>query len=329
MHSNLQCPHSANTAYLDSEASRNYANKSTPLENVMPLKNALPVHLANGSKMMPTHCGVLPNLPTVSNSNKICQICQEQSGPSLLSVGKLCDDNCLTACDKHKCIAYKRKPILKALRCPTTGMHVTDLTNPLLQQNLAHSNLQQFTSLECLRFLHGALGFHPISTLRRAASAGYLRSFPDLTEKNLNKLSTPGITALGHLDANRKNLQSTKPKPEEDEWTLTLKTHISNKTHDFFHKIVDLKNAIHTDQTGKFRVRSTSGSNCIMITCSYDANAILARALRNRTGGELCAATSNMHDYLTARGYKPNHQMLDNEASTQMKKHLHKNNVKF
>ena len=279
--------------------------------------------------MTPTHVGTLPNLPTISNSSKECQICPEQSGPSLLSIGKLCDDNCLAVCDKSKCIVYKKKPIIKALRCPTTGMYVTDLTNPLLKENLAHSNLQQFTSLERLRFLHGALGFHPISTLRRAVAAGYLRSFPDLTEKNLSKLATPDITILGHLDTNRKNLQSTKPKPEEDEWTLTLKSHINNKTHDFFHKIVDLKNTIYTDQTGKFRVRSISGANYIMITYSYDTNAILVRPLRNRTGRDLCNATTNIHEYLTTRGYKPNHQMLDNEASLQLKEYLHKNNVNF
>ena len=279
--------------------------------------------------MLSTHTGLLPNLPTLSNSSKECQICPEQSGPSLLSVGKLCDDNCLAICDKAKCIVYKKKPIIKALRCPTTGMYVTDLTNPLLQQSMAHSNLQQFTSLERLRFLHGALGFHPLSTLRRAVNAGYLRSFPDLTTKNLSKLATPDITILGHLDTTRKNLRSTKPKHEDDEWTLTLKSHISNKTHDFFHKVVDLKNTIYTDQTGKFRVRSISGANYTMVTYSYDTNAILVRALHNRTGAELCNVTTTIHEYLTARGYKPNHQMLDNEASTLMKEYLHKNKVQF
>ena len=179
-------------------------------------------------------------------------------------------------------------------------MYITDLTNPMLQQNLANSNLQQFTSIERLRFLHGALGFHPISTIRRAVTAGYLRSFPDLTEKNLSKLATPDITILGHLDTNRKNVRSTKPKTEDNEWTLTLKTHISNKTHDFFHKIVDLKNTIYTDQTGKFRVRSISGANYIMVTYSYDTNAILVRLLCNRTGGELYNITTNIYEYLTA-----------------------------
>ena len=59
-----------------------------------------------------------------------------------------------------------------------------------------------------------------------------------------------------------------------------------------------------------------------MITYSYDTNAILIRPLRNRTGSELVKTTISIYDYLTARRYKPNHQMLDNEASTKMKQYL-------
>ena len=215
------------------------------------------------------------------------------------------------------------------MRCPTTGMYVTNLNNPLLQVSTAHSNLQQFTSIERLKFLHGALGFHPLSTLRRAIAAGYLRSFPDLTEKNVAKLPTPDATILGRLDTKRKNYQSTKSEDTDNEWTFTLKTHIINKTHDFFHKVINLEDTIYTDQTGKFRVRSISGNNYIMITYSYDTNAILVRPLRNRTGPELVKATAEVCSYLTARGYKSNHQMLDNEASTKIKEFLHKQRVHF
>ena len=76
------------------------------------------------------------------------------------------------------------------------------------------------------------------------------------------------------------------------------------------------------DQTGKFRVRSTSGANDIIVTCSYNANAILARPLCNRKGAELCNATANINEYLMTRGYKPNHQILNNKDSTKMKEYL-------
>ena len=116
--------------------------------------------------MRPTHTGNLLNLPSISNTNKQCQICPEQKGPALISIGKLCDDGCIAVADDKKCIIYKEKPIIKALRCPTTGMYVADLTNPLLQKIMVHANLQQFTSIERMKFLHGALGYIPLSTLR-------------------------------------------------------------------------------------------------------------------------------------------------------------------
>ena len=217
MHHYLQYPHSANAAYLDSAASDNFGNKHAPLEHIQPLTNADPVHLTNGQTMVPTQTGIMKHLLAISTRNKQYQICPEQSGPALLSVGKLCDDGCVAVMDSEKCIVWKDKPIIKARRCPTTGMCVANLHNPLQVKHLAHANIQQFTSIERLKFLHGALGFPPLSTLRRAISAGYLQSFPDLTTTNMSKLSTSDITVLGRMDSKRKNLQSTKPTPIDDE----------------------------------------------------------------------------------------------------------------
>ena len=134
LYQHLLCPHSENTAYLDSAASDNFGNKRTPLNNITPLKHATPMHLTNGQSMKPTHAGALQNLPSMSNINKQCQICPDQKGPALLFIGKFCEDRCIAIADNKKCIIYEEKPIIKALRCPTTSMHVANLTNPLLQK---------------------------------------------------------------------------------------------------------------------------------------------------------------------------------------------------
>ena len=70
------------------------------------------------------------------------------------------------------------------------GIHVADLTNPLLIYLVLHANLQQFTLLEQLKFLHRALGFPPLSTLYRAVAVGYLNSFPDFTKKNIKAINS-------------------------------------------------------------------------------------------------------------------------------------------
>ena len=342
LYANSQYPFTASHAFLDSVATDNYGNNQIPINNKVKLNKVAPIHLTNGSTMTPTHKGILPNLPDISERNKTCQTCSTSSGPALISLGKLCDDKCIAVCDHKKCIVCKNKPILRANRCQTTGMYVTDLNNPTLELprikqtynqidqctslhekiELVHANLQQFTSIERLVFLHGALGFPPISTLRRAIIAGYLLSFPDLTEKNVSKLPTQDTTVLGHMDQKRKNVQSTKSKPEEDEWTLTLKTHCPAKTQEFYHNILNLNNTIYTDQTGKFNVRSIRGYQYILITYSYDANAILVRPLWTRKGIELLDAIKEIHTYLIQRGFQPKHQILDNEASLALKTYL-------
>ena len=120
----------------------------------------------------------------------------------------------------------------------------------------------------------------------------------------------------------RKNLQLTKPSPPEDEWTQVLKSHIQNKTHEFYHKLVDFKDTIYTDQTGKFRVRSIGGYNYILVTYSYDSNAILARPLKSKSGNELVETVASIHQYLAERGFKPKHYIMDNETSSQMKSYM-------
>ena len=89
------------------------------------------IHLTNGHSMIPTHLGTLNHLPTISETNKQCQICPKQSGPALISIGKLCDDSCIAVIDHKKCIVYKDKPVIKATRCPTTGMYIVNLNNLL------------------------------------------------------------------------------------------------------------------------------------------------------------------------------------------------------
>ena len=124
-----QYPHSYNIAYLDSAASNNFGNKQTPLANVSNITNAVPIHLANGQSMKPTHIGLFKNLLSISSSNKQCQICSEQK------------DGYIVVADSEKCIACKDKPVIKVSRYSTTRMHVINLNNLLQTQRMLYANL--------------------------------------------------------------------------------------------------------------------------------------------------------------------------------------------
>ena len=84
---------------------------------------------------------------------------------------------------------------------------------------------------------------------------------------------------LGHVDHIRKNKLPTKIK-EVSEWDLALETNISNMPHDLFHKVIDIRDTICTDQTGKFACTSKRGNNYLFVTYSYDVNAIIVRPLK-------------------------------------------------
>jgi hypothetical protein len=66
-----------------------------------------------------------------------------------------------------------------------------------------------------------------------------------------------------------------------------------------------------------------------MILYDYDSNAILAQPIKDRTAPELLKAFQIMEHILVARGLKPKHMKLDNEASQLLKTYLHQQDITF
>ena len=334
----MQYPQANSTlAFLDSAASDNCGAPQCPIENEQHISDPSPVLLSNGDHMIPSKKGQLPNLPQLSTHCKTVQICPDNKNATLISLGRLCDDNCTALLDKHRAVVYKNNtPIIRAPRCRQTGMHVMDLNNPLSLANatLKHCSpkviqIHTFAALSRVKFLHGAIGSPPLSTLKRAINAGFLLSWPDFNTKALSKLETPDHTSLGHMDQKRKNIQSTRLQQDHLDWQATLSSHTPNKTQDFFHIVINLQDAICTDQTGKFKCKSKRGCNCIFLAHSYDANGILVRAIKSRKASELLLTLQEIHSYLAQRGFKPKHQFLDNETSQLVTNFLKTSNVSF
>ena len=119
-------------------------------------------------------------------------------------------------------------------------------------------------------------------------------------------------TALGRLDTIRKN-NKTKVNSNKSEEEMDVKQ--EPKTNLFIAKVMDLDETTCSDQTGKFPCMSSKGNRYIMTIHCYDANAILLRPIKNRTGNELSKTLEDAFDYLTERGYKPKFHIMDNEAA--------------
>ena len=147
----------------------------------------------------------------------------------------------------------------------------------IAQRQAKVSSAQSFISLERLMFYHASLGGTPLKILKQAINAGYLKSWAGLTLLSIRKLTEPDLTHLGHLVHSRKNIQSTK----EDELKLILNEPITDKTNDFYHKLIDFIDSIRADQTGHFSRRSLVGNHYVLVTYSRDISAILVRPLKN------------------------------------------------
>jgi hypothetical protein len=78
----------------------------------------------------------------------------------------------------------------------------------------------------------------------------------------------------------------------------------------------------HIMETGAFPTRSSKGNNGLMICNSYDANCIHPIAMKSKNGAEWVRAFDVVFDKMTAKGFKPTLQTMDNEASAALKNYF-------
>ena len=192
-----------------------------PIFNVQQTAIPISVTLPDNSTMTNTHEATL-RLPGVSPSASKAYVFNNMAS-SLLSIGQLCDDGCIATFDKDSVVIAKDNAvILQGKRDPSTKLWMVDLNcsptmsplpGPNVIQYAANAAIAQETVPERVAFLHWCAGSPQLSTWCKAIDAGFYRSWPGLTSKLVRKhmpQSTPMIK--GHLDQQRKNIRSTKPK---------------------------------------------------------------------------------------------------------------------
>jgi hypothetical protein len=173
------------------------------------------------------------------------------------------------------------------------------------------------------------------STLIRAINNGNFATWPMFTSENIKKhLPKSEATALGHLDQQRKNTQSTKRTPTTRATTTTANTTESKhgRTHNTYAALLNINlptGQIHLDRTGHFPNQSSRGNKYVMILYDYNINAILAEAMSSCTAHEMIRAYEKLHTYLVTRGLKPQLQGLDNEASQKLKDFMRSKNIDY
>ena len=108
----------------DSAASDHYFRlcDSSCLQNIQPT-NSNPIILPDKTTIHATHTGELPFHSSFTPSGKTAKILPQLTSASLISIGKLCDNNCWVTFDKlHMCVYKNNQEIMRGIRNPTNGL---------------------------------------------------------------------------------------------------------------------------------------------------------------------------------------------------------------
>jgi hypothetical protein len=203
------------------------------------------------------------------------------------------------------------------------------ISQPPYQPHAANNVYSLRNSGALVNYLHKAMFSCTKSSLVHAIKRGHLTTWPGLTVEAVNKhLKLTPATAMGHMSQRRQNTRSTKPKliAQDDEDITPLGS--EEKTHLVCAVVLD-HGQVCTDLTGAFPTQSSKGNNGLMICYSYDANYIRPIAMKSKSGAEWVRAFGVLFDEMTAKGFKPKLQTMDNEASAALKNYFTEKEMSF
>jgi hypothetical protein len=103
---------------------------------------------------------------------------------------------------------------------------------------------------------------------------------------------------------------------------------LGTKTHLVYAVLVD-QGQLYTDLTGKIPVSSSKGNWYVIVCYVFDCNYVKVVPMKSRSASEWVNACDHIHQELTAKGFKPKLQTLDNEASAALKNFFTTNDVEY
>ena len=201
---------------------------------------------------------------------------------SLLSVGQLCDDDCTAIFSKHNCTIYNKnnQPVITGIQNHTTRLyeqHMPTHNNKNVHQ--ANATLPTTNLQEHIKYLHQCAFSPTTRTWLQAVKKGHFKTWPGVTiEAIQHYLPKSEATMLGHLDQQRKNIQSTKLSEDDQDTMHTLSPLEKGlSTHALYAATIcynEPTGKLYTDLTGRFPVQSSRGHTYILVPYNFDSNSI-------------------------------------------------------
>jgi hypothetical protein len=316
------------TAIVDSGCTGHFLLVNAPCLNKVKSQNPLTVRHPKGATMESYHTAEL-NIPELKDAASVAHVFPGMANHYLLYVGQLCNEGYIvifrnasvTICDPQEF------QILSGDRYLDTGLWRINLRkdNQQLQQSVANNVYELSNTGALVHYLQKDLFSPTKSALLQAVKNGHPLTWPGLREEAIHKhLKLTPATAMGHMNQRRHNIRSTSKTSIED--VPTTDTNLGTKTHLVYAVLID-QGQLYTDLTGKFPVRSSKGNSYIMVCYVYDCNYVKVVPMKSRSALEWVKAYYHIHQELTAKGFKPKLQTLDNETSATLKNFFTANDV--
>jgi hypothetical protein len=131
---------------------------------------------------------------------------------------------------------------------------------------------------------------------------------------------------MGHMNQRLQNIKSNSKTLIEN--VPSTDTNLGTNTHLVYAVLVD-QGQLYTDLMGKFPVRSSKGNSYVMVCYVYDCNYVKVIPMKSRSASEWVKSYDQIHQELTAKGFKPKLQTFDNEASASLKHFFTANDVEY
>ena len=324
----------------DSGASRHYFRPED--SHVLKNLNTQPgptVQLPDNSTLSSTKCGSLP-IPTLSTNAKRTYVLKNLKNASLLSLGQLCDDDCIVQLRKPDMQVFKDgNIILKGIRNSEDGLWDVVWETKPTQTQKANIVVQRQSLPELIAFYHGCAFSPTKQTWLQAIKNGNFVTWPGLSYDRASKyFPTTIATPMGHLDQEQKNIQSTIhliPLTAEEEKNMMMDRFplqdTTSPTHNVMCALIPfiLPAKGYMDLTGRFPYRSSSGNQYIMVFYNYDGNFINAKPVKSRQAAHLKNAFIAHTEEMKVSGIHPKIYILDNEISTELRNALKKYDLQY
>ena len=309
--------------------------------NIQTLHNGPKILQPDRTTLTVTQKCQLPLPKTVSTEAKSGFIVPNLKNASLLSIGKLCDNNCVAMFTKHKLFVFKNNElILQGFRNNTDGLWdvlfpvLSSQTNNIIDDKTKRHSINYIIQsdkckIDLAKYLHACCFSPCISTFTKAIQNGNFLSWPGINSINFKKiLNTTKATEKGHIEQERRNLQSTKNTTIQADYFPPKE----EKVKECIFKLIDMKelnDKSYMDLCGRFPYTSSRGAKYILVIYDQDSNLIEGVTLKSRNAKEITEKWEYLYNKITKNNITTKYWILDNEASKYLKDALSDNKQNY